>query len=269
MHDISWLLSVWITTKKTSRYGWTGPGRHSMLSTPPYDSSTYPPTLQETQPDTDPEDGSHFWGDNCEVPCFWTVFFLDDSTCPQASWENTAVCFCGAELSQHLLSQRIWPEGSCSFFTIPISPDCPSLIQFSDLRCIIPHSLLFKGNAKFFSTLFRVPAWLTRKKPPAHANFHLIKPGIPPIERLRKVSMQIVPVNHTAADLFETSYFHTVFANSGTLSALLTHRPVAGLQMARPAGQPSHMASCMCMWEGVLYVWVYVSFHETTVANWC
>lgn len=66
-----------------------------------------PPTLQDSQPDPDPEDGSHLGGENCDVPCFWSVFFLDDSVGPQASWENTAVRFCGAELSQPLLSQQI------------------------------------------------------------------------------------------------------------------------------------------------------------------
>ena len=44
--------------------------------------------------------------------------------------------------------------------------------------------------------------------------------------------------------------------NPGPLSALLTHRPVAGLQMALPAGQPSHMASCMCVCVRVCYVCV-------------
>lgn len=38
------------------------------------------------------------------------------------------------------------------------------------------------------------------------------------------------------------------FLIRGTLSALLTHRTVAGLQMAFPAGRPSHMAFCMEAW---------------------
>lgn len=222
-----------------------------MLSTPPYDSSISP-LLCRTVSQTLTQRTGHILGWKLWCALFLVRLFPGWQLGPSGLMGKHSCLF----LSQPILSQQIWPEGSCSFVTIPVTLGFEKTALQSSLISAALYCIHCYSNEmqSFFFTLFWVPAWLTRKTASA-CWFSPNQSGDSPVEWLRKILMQIVPVRHTAGDLFEDS-------SSQTSWALFSHSFCKLWDSARPADSQAccrttdGQASRTTLTHGILHVHV-------------